>query len=343
VPVLLSAGAACNRAQLVRGAGRRMMPSAPGPMRPMTAEQLPHLETFALAAERNSFTAAARSLGLTQASVSQRIGALERTLGVALFDRRAGRVLLTEAGRRLYDYGRRILALHREAREEVAGRKAPLTGELSLAASSVPGEHLLPALLSAFRQRHPHVRVRAAVADSRAVLGQVEHGQAHLGLVGGKGDSPHLEYRCFACDTLVLVVPPGHRWVRRRRVGLDQLAEQPLILREVGSGSRWCLEQGLAQAGKSLRDLRIALELGSNEAIKEAVLRGLGLAVLSRRTVDRELQSGQLHALQVAGLPLLRQMFAVWDRRRVLPIPAQLFLALLEPCRCGRRRHKRRL
>jgi DNA-binding transcriptional LysR family regulator len=298
----------------------------------MDTEPLPHLETFAKAAELSSFTAAARALDRTQALVSQRIHTLEADLDVPLFHRRGGRVLLTEAGQRLYDYARRILALHREARAQVTGRAVPLTGDLSLAASSVPGEHLLPALLSAFRQRYPHVHVQATVADSQAVLHQVEHGQAHLGLVGGKGDSPHLEYRCFACDELALVVPPDHPWSRRKRVSLDQLAGQPLIVREAGSGSRWCLEHGLAQAGKSLRDVHVALELGSNEAIKEAVVQGLGLAILSTRAVEREVRARQLHALQVAGLPLAREMFVVWDRRRVLPAPARLFLDLLEPC-----------
>src|SRR5262249_12222516 len=274
-----------------------------------------------------------RALGLTQAAVSQRVQALEEALGVPLFARQGGRVLLTEAGRRLYPYAQRILALHREARQEVTGHKAPLVGDLSLAASSVPGEHLLPDLLSRFRGRHPHVQVRATVADSRAVLDQVEHGQAHLGLVGGKTDNPHLKFRCFACDKLVLVVPSQHPWRRRKRVPLGPLCEQPLIVREAGSGSRWCLEQALAKGGKSLHDLRVTLELGSNEAIKEAVLRGLGLAVLSTHSVQEEVRAGKLHALRVAGLPLVRDMFVVWDRRRVLPIPAQLFLDLLEPCR----------
>jgi DNA-binding transcriptional LysR family regulator len=295
-------------------------------------DHIPHLETFARAAELSSFTAAARSLGLTQAAVSQRIAALEQDLGVALFHRRAGRVLLTDAGRRLHDYARRISEMHREARARVTGRAAPLTGELSLAASSVPGEHLLPALLSAFRQRHPQIRVQASVADSGAVLRQVEQGQAHLGLVGGKGDSPHLEYRCFACDELALVVPPGHAWGWRKRVSLGQLAGQPLILREAGSGSRWCLEQALAHAGMSPRDMHVALELGSNEAIKEAVAQGLGLAVLSTRAVEKEVRTGELRALAVAGLLLTREMYVVWDRRRALPIPARLFLDLLGPC-----------
>jgi DNA-binding transcriptional LysR family regulator len=299
----------------------------------MAAEPLPHLETFAEAAESGSFTAAARVLGLTQAAVSQRIQALEQLLGVALFERHGGRVLLTEAGRRLHDYAQRILALHREAVHEVTGRRPPLTGELSLAASSVPGEYLLPELLARFRERHPHVQVRATVTDSAQVLHRVEQGEAHLGLVGGKADNPHLEFRCFACDRLVLVVPAGHPWARRKRITLEQLCEQPLILREAGSGSRWCLEQALARAGKSVGDLRVALELGSNEAIKEAVPRGLGLAVLSTHAVEQEVEAGRLHALQVAGLPLVRQMFVVWDRRRALPIPARLFLDLLQPCK----------
>jgi DNA-binding transcriptional LysR family regulator len=313
--------------------------AVPSKSRPLDAEQLPHLETFAKAAELNSFTAAARALGLTQAAVSQRIQALEQALGSSLFHRHAGHVLPTEAGHRLYPYATRILALHQEARQEVTGRKAAVGGELSLAASSVPGEHHLPALLTVFREKHPHVQVRATVTDSQAVLRQVEQGQAHLGLVGGKKDNPHLEFRCFACDRMALVVPAGHEWASRRRVSLEQVRRQPLILREAGSGSRWCLEHGLAQAGLSPSDLRVALELGSNEAIKEAVLRGLGLAVLSTHAVADELRDGRLHALQVAGLPLLREMFVVWDRRRVLPIPARLFLDLLEPCHArGRKR-----
>ena len=295
----------------------------------MPADQLPHLETFAKAAELNSFTGAARALGLTQAAISQRIQALEGALDVSLFQRRAGRVSLTEAGQRLYGYAERILALHREAIQEVAGHKSPLTGELSLAASSIPGEHLLPELLATFGSRYPHVQVRATVTDSQSVLRQVEHGEAHVGLIGGKMDNPDLEFRPFASDRLVLVVPAAHAWSRRRRVPLAQLAEQPLILREAGSGSRWCLERALGHAGKSLRDLRVALELGSNEGIKEAVLRGLGIAFLSTRVVQKELHDGRLHAVQVAGLPLAREMFAVWDRRRALPIAARLFLDLL--------------
>jgi DNA-binding transcriptional LysR family regulator len=307
----------------------------------MHSDSLPHLETFLKAAEHSNFTAAARALGLTQAAVSQRIHTLEQSLGVSLFRRQGGRVLLTEAGKRLHAYAQQIVALYQQAREELTGQKAPVGGELVLAASSIPGEHLLPAVLSLFNQKYPHVQVKATVADSRAVLSQVEHGQAQLGLVGMKGNHPHLEYRSFACDKLVLIVPAGHPWAKRKRITLQQLSGQPLILREIGSGSRWCLEQALATAGKSARDLHIILELGSNEAIKEAVLRGMGVSILSSLAVQKELQAERLHAIELSDLPLKRDMYVVWDRRRVLPIPARLFLDFLEPCPGAA--HKRRL
>jgi DNA-binding transcriptional LysR family regulator len=295
----------------------------------MHPSPLPHLDTFLHAAELGSFSAAARLLGVTQAAVSQRIQALEKALNASLFRRQAGRVVLTEAGRLLHDYARRIFELQREAVAAVAGCPVTVTGELTLAASSVPGEHLLPELLARFRQRHPQIQVRATVLDSQAVLRQVETGTAQLGLVGSRGGGPHLEYRPFGRDRLALVVPAGHAWARRRQVATAELAEQPLIVREAGSSSRGCLEAALARAGRSLAELRVVLELGSNEAIKEALTRGLGLAFLSTRVVEREVAEGRLFALGVRGLTLERDLFVCWDRRRPLPIPARLFLDLL--------------
>lgn len=293
--------------------------------------QLPHLGTFSKAAELGSFTAAAKALGLTQAAVSQRIQALEKTLGRSLFDRTGGRVLLTEAGRKLYALAQQIIGLHREARREVTGGDSPPAGELVIAASSVPGEHLLPALLSAFGQKYPHVRVRAAVSDSTTALRQVRRGEASVGLVGRKADDPHLEFRFLTGDRMVLVAPEGHALVGKgEKVTVDQLAAHPLVLQGGGSGLRHCFEESLARAGRSLGDLRVALELGSNEAIKAAVLRGMGVAVLSLYAVRRELRAGQLHALDIEGVRCDREMFVVLDRRRVTPLPARLFLNFLD-------------
>jgi DNA-binding transcriptional LysR family regulator len=292
--------------------------------------QLPYLATFSKAAELSSFTGAAKALRLTQASVSQRVQALERTLGTPLFQRQGGRVLLTEAGRKLYEHAQRILDLHRQARRDISGHEATVSGELALAASSVPGEHLLPALLSLFGQTHPHIQVRAAISDSMGALAQVERGEVSLGLVGRKTNNPHLEFRYLANDHMVLVVPPGHALSRRKKIAVTQLPRHPMVLREVGSGLRHSFEKSLDKAGLSLADLRIALELGSNEAIKEAVRRGVGVALLSTYAVQKELRAGQLHGVEVSGLQCDRDMYIVQDRRRVLSLPARLFLLFLE-------------
>lgn len=292
--------------------------------------QLPYLETFSKAAELSSFTGAAKALRLSQAAVSQRVQALEKKLRKSLFKRQGGRVLLTEAGQRLYEYAQRILELHREAHQKITGQDTPVAGELFLAASSIPGEHLLPALLSAFRSKHPHIRVHTTVSDSMAVICQVEKGEVSLGLVGRKVKNPDLEFRHVASDRMVLVVPPGHVLCKRKKVSVKQLAAHPIILREIGSGLRHCFEKSLEKAGRSLADLRIVMELGSNEGIKEAVLGGSGVAILSAFAVEKELKAGQLRALEVSDLQCDRDMYTVQDRRRVLPLPARVFLTFLE-------------
>ena len=292
--------------------------------------QLPHLETFAKAAELSSFTAAARALRLTQAAVSQRIQALERVLGKSLFKRKGGRVLLSVEGQKLYEYACRIFDLHREARREIVGHETPLQGELLLAASSVPGEYLLPSLLSMFGQEHPHIRVRATVTDSMSVIAQVERGEVSLGLVGRKVENAHLEFHYLASDRMVLVAAPGHPLGRRKKVSVQQLRRHAIILREAGSGLRHWFEKSLHRSGLSLADLSVVLELGSNEGIKEAVLRGVGAAVLSTYVVQKELRAGTLLALEFSDLRGDRDLFTVQDRRRVLPIPARQFLMFLQ-------------
>lgn len=294
--------------------------------------RLPHLETFSRAAELGSFTLAGKKLGLTQAAVSQRIHTLEQALGKSLFERHGTRIVLTETGRNLYDYAQRIASLHHEAFEALTGRKTPVAGELLLAASSIPGEHLLPEILAKFRKRFPKIRVRATILDSAAVINEVEHGNVQLGLVGRRIASPHIEFQPFATDELVVVIPANHPWKRLKAVPLRKLAQQPLVLREPGSGTRWCFEQALSAAGMTLGDFEIALELGSNESIKEAVVEGIGVAVLSSLAVQNDGAGGRLHTLAITGPSLTRTMYLVWDARRVLPAPARVFREFLPTC-----------
>jgi LysR family transcriptional regulator, low CO2-responsive transcriptional regulator len=297
--------------------------------------ELPHLATFAAVAERGGFTAAAADLGVTQAAVSQRIAVLERELHVSLFDRRAGRISLSDAGQRLYQYARQILNLHGHARTDIGAFRPIVAGDLPLAASSVPGECFLPALLSAFHEKYPGVHVRATVGDSGSVLQDIEHGRASLGLVGRESENPSLEFRRIGSDTLVLVVAPGHRWAARKRIPLKALTGESLIIRERGSGSRCALEKSLELARTSLAGLNITLELGSNAAIKDTVKRGLGVAFLSLLSVQREIDAAELRAVTVSGLSLTRQFYLVYHRHRPLSPAALVFVNFLASHRGG--------
>jgi DNA-binding transcriptional LysR family regulator len=236
---------------------------------------------------------------------------------------------LTDAGRQLHGYARRILALCEEARAALSGRAAPVFGELHIAASSVPGDHLLPPIVAAFRRQFPHVRVRVEGGDTATVLRLLQQGHVHLAVVGGKTDSPHLEYRQLGSDRLVAIVGPDHLWRRRRQVSIAELARQPLVMREQGSGSRACLERAMVSAGTESPP--VAVELGTNEAVKNAVAQGEGVGVLSDLAVQHEVEAGRLHALDIAGVSMERPIFVATDRRRVLPPAPQVFLTHLAP------------
>jgi DNA-binding transcriptional LysR family regulator len=148
--------------------------------------------------------------------------------------------------------------------------------------------------------------------------------------VGQKAERASLESRPIGSDSLVLIVSSGHAWATRRTVSLDALADEPLIIREPGSGSRSALEKSLERAGSSLAGLSVSLELGSNAGIKDAVKRGLGVAFLSRFCVQRELAAKELRAVRVRGLDLARQFYLVYHRRRPLSPAASVFLHFLE-------------
>jgi DNA-binding transcriptional LysR family regulator len=171
--------------------------------------------------------------------------------------------------------------------------------------------------------------VRAKVVDSAEVFGLVERGEAQLGMAGRPCDSPHLEQRAFGRDEILLVLSPKHPLAKSPAVTLEQVRGESLLLREPGSGSRQCVEQALDQAGLTLAELNVAAEVSSNEALREMVLRGAGVAFLSKFAVAADVDSQRLAAVPVTGLNLTREFYAVYDRRRALALPARLFLELL--------------
>jgi DNA-binding transcriptional LysR family regulator len=284
------------------------------------------LAAFCAVVERRSFSQAAEQLGVTQPAVSLQIRSLEKRLGVQLLDRSGRRVEPTDAGRRLYRSAQRLLAqeeqLLAELGEEVEGE---LAGRLELGASTGPGGTVIPVVLCEFQRRHPEVRVALTVSDTQRIVEQVARRELELGVVGAVRRHRGAVFEPFFRDEVVLAVPPEHRFAGRR-VELDELRDEPLVLMQEGAGVRQVIEDELRAAGVRLRDLDVRLELGLQESARSAVLGGFGITFISRSAVDADVAAGTVAIADVAGLEPSREIALVRSAGRAESRVAQAFV-----------------
>ncbi|HXG01933.1 MAG TPA: LysR family transcriptional regulator [Candidatus Binatia bacterium] len=289
---------------------------------------LRQLEVFMAVARERSFSAAARRIHLSQPTLSEHVRELERELGAALFSRRGRAVALTDAGRVFEPYAVRVLATVGDARQAVAEVDGLHRGSLAIGASTTPGIYVLPRVIGALRRRHPGIAVSLRIANSRVIEEGLRANEFDLGVVGGHGLAPGEE--CLTAgllDELVLVMPSDHPWAGRRVIAPDRLNGQPLLMREEGSATRQVTERALQRANVRFT---VAMELDHPEAIKEAVMAGLGLAFMSVHAVRRELAAGWLRTVRLRGLRIHRHFHVIHHEARTLGAGARVFLDLLD-------------
>jgi len=274
------------------------------------------LEVFCRIVELKSFSRAAEAVYLTQPTVSGHIKVLEEFVGVKLLDRLGREVLPTKVGELLYGYAKQILALRNQAIQALEEYKGSLKGHLVIGGSNIPGEYVLPTLLATFKARYPEISITLKIADSREIVRGVLEGTYELGAVGAKFDDGQLIYLKLLEDELVLVLPPGHAWASKPVVALEELVEQPMILREVGSGSRKVFEDALHAARLDASALTVVAELGSTEAIRQAVKSGAGASVISLRAIQDDLDRGTIRTVPLEGIKLTRDFYLVYHKNR---------------------------
>jgi len=291
---------------------------------------LRRLEIFAKVAELGSFSRAAEALFLTQPTVSEHVRALEDELGVQLLDRLGRGAQPTPAGRLLLDYATRMLALGRAARQAIDRYQGRVSGALVVGGSTIPGEYVLPALVGAFRAKHPEVSVSLLIGDRRDVSLWVEEGRVEVGVTGARPSARALHAKALMSDELVIVAPAEHPWADKKSVSLADVRAEPLVVRERGSGSREALERALDGARLELGAFRIVSEMGSTQAIKQAVRAGVGVSIISRRAVEDECRARQLVALPIRELKVERAFWLVTHRDRTRSPLAHAFVAFVE-------------
>ena len=285
------------------------------------------LKLFCRIVERRSFSLAAEDLHITQPAASQQVRTLERELKATLLDRSSRRITPTDAGQVLYRYSREILALHERACTEILDLGELVAGQVLVGASTGPGEHVLPGLLTRFRELYPGVRVSLHVDDTRQVIERVVTREFELGAVGAPTHRPDLVVEPFVHDEVVLVCCPAHPWAKRTSVTLADLVAEPQIVQQQGAGIRAVVEDHLRAAGVRVERLNIAAEMGLMESAKQAAIACGGVTFVSRWAVGPELEHGSLVVVPIEDFEIRRDFYTVRSRTRVFSRAAEALLA----------------
>lgn len=286
---------------------------------------LRQLEVFLWVAELKSFTRAARQLYMSQPAVSFQIRALEEDLGVKLFWRNEKNVLLTEAGRLLYPEARQIVGHFYKIKSGLEELKGLRTGHLVVGASTTPGEYLLPLLIGDFRRKYPGIQVSLWIGGSGEVEKWLGNRETDLGFTGVLISGKETECLPWLDDRLVLIVPPGHPWERKKEVEINEFIQEPLLLREPGSGTRRSFEACLAAHGLQLAQCNVVMELGSTRAIITAVQAGLGVSVVSFWAAQEPLLLKRVAGALLKDFELRRQLYIVRHQNQLPNYAADAF------------------
>ncbi len=290
---------------------------------------LKQLEVFLAVAETGSFSKAAEATFITQSTVSQHISALEAEFGLKLLDRTGKGVFPTNGGKKLLEQARLIVGRAREIPVIMKRFRGLEEAELKMGASNIPGSYLLPSVLSSFLDRYPKVTFTILQGDSRETLDRLRKEEIEIGIIGTLFDQRDVDFKPLAGDEIVLVLKANHPWAQRKMIPVQDLLNERFIIREAGSGTDKTVGEALVRAGVEPSQMKIRARLGSNEAVKQGVLNGIGAAFISERSVKNELAQGQIATVKVRGLTILRNFYLIGRRERELSPPAQLFADLL--------------
>jgi len=285
---------------------------------------LHRLELFLAVLDTGGVARAAATRHISQPAVSEHLRGLEAHFGVALLERRGRGVRPTAAARALEPFARQAVELLRHAERAAEELRGVQAGALTIGASTTPGTYLLPAALGVFHAAYPAVSLTLKIGDTREIERLVAVGELELGVIGEAPLVHGLVATPWVGDEMVLIVPRGHPLARRRSVPPEALAAEPYIAREEGSSTRAVAERYLAERGVGVK---AAMELGSTEAIREAVAAGLGVAVVSRHAVRAH--DPRVVAVRLAGPPWTRDLLIIWRERAPLSPAAARFREFL--------------
>ena len=254
---------------------------------------------------------------LAQASVSERVATLEKLIGTKLLDRLGRQILPTAAGKLLYKHACLLLEMKKTACEELQDFLGTRKGEIHISGSTIPGEYIFPGLLKKFCEKYPLVTVSLTISNTLEIAERVINGDFELGIIGSKNNNANLICRELWLDELVLAVPAKHKWTTKKQISLNDLVKEPFILRGPGSGTLKIINQYLEKTFiKDATKLNVVAYLDSSTAVKEGIIAGLGISILSLKALKTELKAGILKVIAIKNLDMPRKFYLIRDKRR---------------------------
>ncbi len=294
---------------------------------------LKQLEAFARVAEGRSFSKAAKDLFLTQPTVSAHIAALEKELNVRLFVRNTKEVSLSEDGALLYKYAKQMVELQKKIEECFDSGKGEKKHGITIAASTIPAQYLLPGVLMRFNERYPEEQIKIVETDSSKVILQIIDHMADVGFTGTVLEKKHCKYIPFYKDQLVIITPntEKYRRLKEERAGdITWLKDEHVIMREEGSGTRKEAEAQLKVAGVKMSELDIIASIENQETIKKSVRQGMGVSVLSRLAANDEVSSGDLLTFPIPESDEGRDINLVYNKNAQMSRSAERFIKVVK-------------
>lgn len=272
---------------------------------------LDYLKTFLEVEKTGNFSEVARKLSISQPAVSFQIQKLEQELGVRLIDRMQKTLMLTEAGKRLLEFAQHFEREHQRLVHDFEQLREEITGNLNIAASTIPGDFILPPILSEFKKHNPSVNIQVEVTDSARVIEAVKKGVYDIGSCGIYPQERELEGFKIAEDEIVLIVFPEHPFAERKQISFPELSNEPIIFREPTSGTQRSVESLLSNAGYDFSDWKPTLILGTTESVVTAVETGLGIAFVSNLAIKKSVALNFVKIVEIDGIKFNRDFWCV--------------------------------
>lgn len=293
---------------------------------------LRQLEAFVQISDTGSFSKAAKDLFLTQPTISAHISSLEKELNTRLFVRNTKEVRLSDSGKILYDYAKQMTVLQKKIEDTFAVREEKAQQCLTIAASTIPAQYLLPGILARFNEKYPNQQFEILESDSAKVVEQVVNNEVDIGFTGTVIDKRLCKYIPFYQDELVVIAPNTEKYLalKEKNTNATWVAEEALIMREAGSGTRKEAEKQLRRIGVNPTRLNVIASMESTEAIKRAVSSGMGISVMSKLAVEEEILKGSLLAVPLSADDMRRDINVIYNRNLQLSRPSERFIKVVK-------------